>query len=83
MVGMCRPCENIFKLDVLIFSLKAFIFNSISPWHTFMLKPLDFYILLTVWSSWMTFSVLLKIHFSPVRKVILDDFVCRRGITLI
>ena len=43
-----------------------------------MLKPLDLYTLMTVWSSLMILYDILEVNFSPVSKGILYDFVCRK-----
>ena len=48
-----------------------------------MFKPFDLNMLVTVWSSWMILSTIIEIQISAVRKVILDDFVCRKGIPFI
>ena len=44
-------------------SLKAFMLKSLSPWKTSMLKPLHFYMMLTVFNYLMIFSALFEIHF--------------------
>ena len=63
MMRMCCPCEHIFKLSGLLLSFNAFIFNSLSPWYTFMFKPPALYMLVTMWSSWMILSAILDIKF--------------------
>ena len=82
-MGMCRPFAHMFTLDGLMCSLKEFRLNLLSPWKTSMLKPLDFYMLLTVFNYLTIFSALFEMQFSAVRKLILDDFVCRKGIQFI
>ena len=47
------------------------------------MKPLDLYMLVTVWSYLMISYALLEVKFSGVMKVILDNFVCRKGIPFI
>ena len=70
MMGMCHTCAYMFKISVLICSLKEFILDSFSLWYTFMLKPIALYMLVTSWSSWIILSALLEIKISTVRKVI-------------
>ena len=48
-----------------------------------MLKPIAFYMLVTVFNSLMVFSVLFEVQSYDVSKVILDDFVWRKGIPFI
>ena len=57
MMGMCRTFAHMFKLAGLVFSLKEFIMNSLSPLYTFMFKPLHLYMLVTVCSSLIILSV--------------------------
>ena len=83
MMGICHPFAQMFKFSGLMWSLKAFILNFLSPLYKFMLKPLDFYMLVTVWIYLVILFVLFEIPFSSVRKVILDDFVCSKGILII
>ena len=64
-------------------SLKAFMFNSLSPRKTSMLKPLEFYMLLNVFNYLIMFSMIFEVQFYAVRKLILGDFVWRKGITFI
>ena len=64
-------------------SLKALMLNLFYPRYMSMLKPLDLYMLVTVWISLMILSVLFEIQFSAVSKVILDNFLCRKLIPFI
>ena len=79
MMGTCRPFAHMFTLAGLMCSLKAFRLNLLSPWKTSMLKPLAFYMLLTVFNYLTILSALFEMQFSAVRKVILDEFVQRKG----
>ena len=62
-MGMYHPFLQMFKLAFLRWSLKAYMLNSLSIWYTYMLKPLGFYMLVTVWSSFIIFFVLFEILF--------------------
>ena len=83
MMVMCHPFAQMFKLPVLMCSLKAFRLNLLSLWKTSNLGPLALYILLTVFNYLMMFSVLFEVQLSTVRKLILDEFVWRKGIPFI
>ena len=48
-----------------------------------MLKPLALYMLGDVWSYLVIFYAILEVNFSYIRKVVLDEFVCREGILFI
>ena len=48
-----------------------------------MLKPLALYMMLNVFNSLMIFSALFENQFSAVRKVLLDEFLWRKGIPFI
>ena len=48
-----------------------------------MLKPLDLYMLMTVLNYLMIFSMLFEMKVSAVRRVILNDFLWRKGIPFI
>ena len=48
-----------------------------------MLNPLAFYMFMTVWIYLMISYALLELYFYDVRKVIMDDFVCRKGMPFI
>ena len=50
-IGMCRTFAQMLKCFGLIWFLKAFMLNSLSLWCMSMLKYLDLYMLVTVWSS--------------------------------
>ena len=63
-IVMCSPCEHMFKLSGLILSLKAFIFNLLSPLYTFMLKPLYLHMLVIVWIYLMILSKIFEVQFS-------------------
>ena len=83
MMIMCRPFAHIFKLSGLMCSLKAFMLNLFSPCKTPTLNRLALYIFLNVFNYLMILSVLFDIQFSAARKVILDEFVWRKGIPFI
>ena len=80
MMGICCPFEHILKIAGLMCPLKVFKLNSLYPRNMSMLKPLALYMLVTVFNYLMILFVLFEIKFSAVRKVILDDFVWRKGI---
>ena len=83
MMGICCAFAHMFKLYGLMCSIKEFRLNSLSPWETSMLKPIDLCMLLTVFNSLMMLSALIEVKFSVVRKVILDYFLWRKGIPFI
>ena len=83
MMWMYHPFEHMFKIAGLICSLKAFKVNLLSPRNTSMYKPLDLYMLVTVFNSLMILSLLFEMKISAVRKVILDDFVRTKFIPFI
>ena len=83
MIGTCLPFAHMFNLSWMMCYLKALKFNLLSPWTKSMLKPLAFYMLVTVFIFLMILSVLFEIQISAVRKLILDEFVWRKGILFI
>ena len=68
MMGMCRPFAQMFKLAGLMFSLKTFRSNSFYPWKMSMLKPLDLYMMLSVFNYLIILSALFEVKISAVRK---------------
>ena len=83
MMGIFHPFAQMFKLADLMCSLKAFRLNSLYPWKMSMFKPLDLYMLLNVFNYLMMLSALFEVQFNAVRKVILVEFVWRKGIPFI
>ena len=69
-MGMRHPFAQMFKIAGLIFYLKAFWLNFLSPRKTSMLKPLALYMMLTVFNSLMMLSAIFEVKFSTVIKVI-------------
>ena len=82
-MGMCGQFAHMFKLAILMCSLKAFQLKSLSFWKISTIKPIALYILFTVLNYLMVFSALFEVQFSAVRKVVLDTFVWRKIIPLI
>ena len=62
-MGMCRPFAQMFKLSVLISSLKVFRLNSLYPWNGSMLNLIALYMLVTVLNSLMILSVIFEMQF--------------------
>ena len=61
MMVTCRPFSQMFKLAVLVCSLKSFMLNFLSPLYKSKLKPFYLYMLVTFWSSLMILYILFEI----------------------
>ena len=82
MISLWLPLANMFKLIDLMCSCKALMSNSLLSWYVLLLENLALYIFLTVSCYWMILSALLGTKMSAVRKVVLDDLLCGKGILM-
>ena len=69
-MGTCSAFVHRFKPAGMMCSLKSFMLNLFSPLYTNVLKPLSFYMLVTVWSSLVILSGISEIKFSTVSQMI-------------
>ena len=78
-MGQCSSAAYMWKISGLSFSMSDLILNSLSPYMVVTLKPLFWYMFMTVCRPCSMLVVLRVLPDCTVRKFISDDFVCRKG----